>query len=394
MRHNYIAALLCLLVLLVVSGCSSRYKLKRERLDIVSPWPFMRGEVSAPGAAVSATFSGRLDVLWQAGTSGKAAGPLVIHHGNLVFADAKKKIRFYDLATGDHRGKIKCKGIPQTGVVIQDSVAYFCLSPKENRLYAINLLNRKVLWEADVKDASPGSIFVSNRLIVSSAEGEILAWETDGRRAWRFAAEGRFPGSVSSADGKLFQPGDQGILYVLAADDGAELYRVELEGPLMAPPAIDRLAFLGDLDGNVYALDPSDGAVVWRARTSGSVWASPAVTGERVYLGTSRGEVVSLDAATGRTLWTFIAGEVIKAAPLVVGGVVITGTAGGLVVSLDATDGSVIDSTRVRGSIDVPPVTDGERVYVATDRGKITCLGDGYDYGDQRDQRKLPEDGS
>jgi len=395
MRTAAIVFTACLLGFVIIAGgCSNRYKLKRERLDIPSPWPFVRGEVSAVGSAPDIAFSGRLGLVWEKKTSGKPAGPLTIYHGALVFADAKKKIRFYDLASGDHLGRLKSKGIPQTGVVIQDSIAFYSLSPKENRLYAINLLNRKVLWQTDVKDASPGSILVNSSLIVSSGQGEIAAWSLDGLRQWRFSAEGRFVGSASFDDGQLYQPSDRGVLYVLSPSNGNLIYQVNLDGPLVAPVAIGRLAYAGDTEGNVYGLDPATGNVVWRTTLDGPIWTSPAVTDERVFVGHSGGQVAALDAATGRPLWTVTVDEVIKASPVAIGSTVVAATAAGLVVSLNGVDGSVIDSTRVNGSIDVPPVTDGRRVYVATSRGKITCLGDRYEYGKQSDQRNLTEDGS
>jgi len=369
-----------ILILLSLAACSARYRIDRDSLSIPSPWPFARGSVSGLGAVDSGDFPGRLDVIWKTKSGDKPAGPLTIYHGALVYPGTKKKVRFYDLVSGENLGILRTKGIPQTGVVMSDSLAFFCLSPKRNRLYAVDLVNQRVLWRASVKDAAPGSIILSNRLLISSGEGTLIAVDTEtGETAWRFTAEGRFVASASAGSGNVFQPSDRSVLHVLSPEDGHEILRVETDGPLVSAVAVADLVYAADVRGHVYAIDPDSGRIIWRVKLEGPIWTTPVVLRDRVFVGHSGGWLVALDAASGRQLWRFETGEVIKASPLALDSYVVVGTMGGRLLLLDASNGRLLAKQQLRGAIAFPPVTDGRRVFVATQLGRIAAFGEQHE---------------
>ncbi len=369
--------LFVIMVGLISIGCASKYKLDRKRLDIESPWPYQRGGVSAEGSIENSQFDGKLNTVWERSSSDKPAGPMTIYHGVLVYPGSRKKIRFYELSSGDYRGRVKCKAIPQTGLVAADSIAFFAIAPAKNQLYAKNLLNRKTIWKQPVKDACSGSITVNNSLIISSATGLVSAFETHtGELLWEYRSENRFLASASSDDTRVYQPDDKGTIHVLSANDGNEIFRVTLDGPIAAPLAITDRIYATDVLGNVYGLDPENGAVVWKTTVSGPVWTAVAVQNDRLFVGHSGGGLVALDAGSGEQIWSAEVGEVIKASPLAIGDYVVVGTGDGQIVTIDNRTGTVVDRAQMKGSVDYPPVTDGRCVYVATDKGKITCFGE------------------
>ncbi|HUV30127.1 MAG TPA: PQQ-binding-like beta-propeller repeat protein [Acidobacteriota bacterium] len=376
--------LLCLIVL--VGGCSARYRLDRDMVSTGSPWPFARGGSEATGAVTHQAFRGKLDVIWSRRMGDKPAGPLTIYHEALIYPGTKKKARFFDIRTGRSLGSLKTKGVAQTGLVMQDSLAFFAVGPKPNRLYGIDLVNRKTIWKASVKDAAPGPIIVSNRLLISSGDGTVAAFDpASGERIWQFSAEGKFIASAAYGNGRLYQPDDRGLLHVLSLDDGREIIGIKTGGPLVNWVAVGDLLYATDMTGHVYAIGPETGEIVWRAALGQPTWTSPAAAGGRVFVGHSAGELVAFDAVTGGRLWTFDAGEVIKASPLVIDEYVVLGTLGGNLFLLDAADGSVIASQKVKGAIAFPPVTDGERVFVATQKGRVVCFGERYEQHKQTD---------
>jgi len=365
------------LVLLALGGCGARYRIDREKLAQASPWPFARGAATCVGAVDSGHFSGRLDLIWRVKCSDKPAGPLSVYHGSLVYPGTKKKVRFFDTETGRGLGVLKTRGVPQTGVVMNDSLAYFCLSPKHNRLYAVDLLNGRTVWKGSVKDAAPGSIIVSDRLLISSSEGKLVAFNlATGETVWRFSAEGRFVASASSKAGMLFQPDDRGVLHGLSLQDGHEVFRTETDGPLVSAVAVADRIYAADMLGHVYAIDPDSGRIVWRTELGGPIWTTPAVSRGRVFVGHSGGELVALDTDTGDELWRFETIEVIKASPLALDVYVVVGTMGGKLFLLDAAGGKLLATQQLEGAIAYPPVTDGRRVFVATQSGRIAALGE------------------
>ncbi len=49
---------------------------------------------------------------------------------------------------------------------------------------------------------------------------------------------------------------------------------------------------------------------------------------------------------------------------------------GGKLFSLNVADGKLVSQWQLDGAVAYSPVTDGERIYVATEAGAIVCLGE------------------
>jgi outer membrane protein assembly factor BamB len=381
------------LSILLFAGCANQGSLKKEFFDKPSAWPFSRGEVSSTGFQESGQFGGHLDLLWEVSTPDKPAGPLTIYHDALLYPGTKKRLRVYDLSTGKKLLQVKFVGAPQTGVVMDDSLAFFAVGPSKDRLYCFDLARRRQVWSQAVKDASGGSIIVNDRLIISSGNGTVTCFDpADGRKVWSVSVEGKCVAPASYRDGKLFQPTDRGFLYGLSELDGKELFRAVLKGPANAAVAVDGLIYATDVLGNVYGISPDSGHVVWETRLAGPVWTSPAVAGDRLVAGHSGGELVALERKTGKQIWSYSTVEVVKASPLIVGEYVIAGTMGGKLVVLKLGDGSLVSEKRAVGSIAEAPASDGRVVIVATENGKIRCYGERNDGSTQSDNRGASQD--
>ncbi|UCG62285.1 MAG: PQQ-binding-like beta-propeller repeat protein [Candidatus Zixiibacteriota bacterium] len=374
MKRTLFPAVLVAIILL--AGCSSRY---RSQIDDITPppsWPFFRGDLSATGAAANATFPGKLDVVWEFKSGDKAAGPLTIYYDHLVYPGAKNRIKFYQLDDGFLTGRIKPKGQTQSGFVARKNLAFFATGPKANLLRCVDIGQNKKTWTRRVVDVLAGILVIDRVVIVGATSGYLLALDPyNGDEIWNFVAESRFSAPPTFANGVLYQPGDDGILYALNVEDGVEKYRVRLDGPLINSAAVADKVYICDMYGNVYALDPQDGSELWRQELSGPIWTSPALSEEMVFVGHSGGEIVALDATSGDVVWSYETVDVVRASPLVVGNYLIVATLTGKVYSLDTFDGSVVDEKDLKQAISVAPVTDGGRVYVATDKGMITCFG-------------------
>ncbi len=391
--NRYRAILVCIL-LLAASGCGRRYRLTPEQMAEPSAWPFYRGGLAALGSLETGDFDGRLDVVWEQRSGDKPAGPLALHYGVLVYPGSTNKIKFYDEYDGSYRGCWRARNPAQTGLSMQDSLAFFCTAPVKDRLCCVDLRRRASVWNRPVKDATAGTIIIDNQLIVGSAAGVLSAFDvTDGRLLWSLETSGRFTAPPSFGAGKLFQCGDNGVLYRVSPHDGSELYRVELGGPLVGAAAVSDRVYVADMAGTVYAIEPEDGHVVWQTKLDGNVWTSPAVSADLVFVGHSGGEVVALNAVTGRPAWRFRTEEVVRASVIVVGRFVVVGTMGGKLFCLDAASGALVDQRQLRGAIAQAPVTDGERVYVATQKGRIVCFGNSPQELGHEDQREHSADG-
>jgi outer membrane protein assembly factor BamB len=387
-----IVFLIAVVIALVLTACGRKYRLRTDNLGDERPWAASRGSAAQTGNCDPSAFEGRLHLIWSHGIAGKPAGPLSIHHGTLVYPDTRKKIRFYDLQTGRYLGRLKAKGVGQTGVAIADSLAFWGVAPRRDGLFAYNLNTSKRQWEMKVKDAYPGPIIWDNRLVVSSGEGTLFALELNrGEPVWKFQADQRLSAAASFGHGRIFQPADRGWLYAVSADSGRELYRVRLSGPIINPVAVADKVYVAVMTGQVYALEPDDGAVVWMTDIGHPIWTSPTVANGRIFVGHSGGEVVALEASTGLVLWRYDAGAVIRCSALAAGDYLVTGTMTGLLTVLRAEDGVLVDSTTLKGPIKAAPVSDGRRLLIATEAGKIYCFGESDEQADLAHKRIDPQ---
>lgn len=362
---------------LALLGCSQVYQADQESVELPPAWPFYHGDLSSRGVKSQGDFAGKFDFVWEQRSNDKPAGPLTIYHGRLVYPGARNKIKFFEIQTGVMTGHLKPKGHTQTGLVASRHLGFYAVGPKQNLLKCVDLTNGDRVWQRRISDATSGLILVDKHLVVGSNNGTLTAFRpTVGDEIWNFRAqENTFTAPATYSGGRLYQPGDRGVLYVIDADDGVELFRVTLDGPLVSAVSVGELIYAADVSGYVYGLDPAEGTVVWRQKLSGPVWTTPAVAGDKLVVGHSGGEVVALDATSGTPLWKFATVDVVRASVIIVGDYVIAATLTGKLFSLGLADGQLIDERQVDGAISVSPVSDGDRIYVATDKGQITCWG-------------------
>jgi len=386
--------LVILFLALMTLGCGSAYRLPRDH----SPndhtwrghsWPFFRGDTSARGTVQNGGFDGRLDVIWEAKSNDKPAGPLSIAHGCLIYPGAKKKIKFFDLATGNGKGRLKAPGAPQTGLAVNDSLACFGISPYKTIFRCINLMTGDITWQKRIKDPVAGPIILDDRVLMASVAGWLYAADlVTGQTLWEYrTADERSPAGRIAAGptvfaGMVLQPTDDGAVYCLSVDSGMLIRRIEAVGATVSAVCVGDLGYIGDVEGRVSAFDPGTGKIVWTSLLDDPIRSSPALAAGRLFVGTSAGKLVAIDAATGELLWSYETGAVIKASPIVVGNYVVVGNLSGSLFSLDAVTGKLAGQRQMTGAIAVSPVTDGNRVYVATEKGRIVC------YGEQNEQEE------
>jgi outer membrane protein assembly factor BamB len=362
--------------LLVSVGCSKKFKMHRESLAQETNWQFHHQDLESTSNK-SGNYDGKLNVIWEESFGTRPSGPLTLAKGFLILPDGKKKIRFYQSADGQYRGFLRTKGHTETGVVVKDSLGYYVDGPRKYVLHCVNLLKRKTLWEHQVKDATSGSIIVDNKIIISLTEGIVLAYDLiSGEKQWSFQAQERFVAPLSAFGNTIIQPGDNGSLYMIDAENGEEISTQTLDAPALSSAVASSLIYTVDMDGKITAAVTGKNTEVWNAKVTGPVWSSPAVNEKNIFVTTNTGEIAAFDAATGAQIWKHSVGEVIHSAPIVVGDFVVFGTKSGKLFSLNAGNGDPVASRQLAGSISQNPVSDGTFIYVASDHGELFCLGD------------------
>lgn len=374
MRFAHLVSVVCIGVLL--SGCAKKYRLEPEARKANHEWPYHRGDAAATASIANSAYDGSLDVLWEAEARGKPVGPLTISNGVIAYPSARERLLFYRLSDGAYLGRLKVGGVPQTGLAVRDSLGFVGLGPRDNRVVCFDLKHRDERWRQSVKDATGGTILVEDRLLVASTDGTLYAFDADsGDILWTYRDSLGMAAPPVVVDGRVFQTLDDGYLVGLEVDDGRELFRTSLTGPVVSPAAVDGLAFVASKDRRLHAVHPSTGQVVWQQSLDGDAWNSPAVAKGVVVCGHSGGGVEAFSAGTGEALWHHDAGAVVKAGVTIAGETVVAGTMSGRVITLDLRSGRVIARRQFDGAVEQPPVTDGKRIVITTRSGHLSCLG-------------------
>ncbi len=380
--------LLVLCMCALLTGCARKYRFEPEASSLGAEWPFHRGTIEGTASVVDSEYDGSLDVLWETGAKGKPSGPLTINDGIVAYPSSRERILFYRLSDGQYLGRFRVRGSPQTGLVIRDSLGFAGLGPRDNRVVCFDMKRRKEVWRRSVKDAAGGTILVKDRLLVASTDGTLDALAPEsGDVLWRFRDSLGIAAPPTANGDRVYQTIDDGYLVCLSADDGRELFRTRLLGPVVSPAAVDSLIFVASQSGVLHAVRASTGQIAWRQSLGGDAWNSPAVASGTVICGHSGGKVEAFVADTGTPLWRREVGAVVKAGVTIVGDVVVVGTMSGEVITLEIATGRIIARRQLDGAITQPPVTDGERVVIATRSGHLSCMG-AYDGATRSDNHR------
>ena len=112
-----------------------------------------------------------------------------------------------------------------------------------------------------------------------------------------------FPLVVSAKDDRIALANSQGVVAVLDANTGKDVWRLKLDHAISAGVGSDGQQ-LAVVTRNNELVTLQDGKVQWRKSLPAQSFTAPLVAGARVFVLTADRSVIAFDAATGRQLWT------------------------------------------------------------------------------------------
>ncbi len=361
---------------IIISGCSKEFILPRTEVKTPASWQFPRKDIQSR-AAIKSEFGGQLNLKWEQKNSESPLGPLTIGAGKLIYTGSRNRMFFYDLKTGEYLGMYKTKRNAQTGLVVVDSLAYFAIGPTKDLLICLNLLNRRISWDFDIKDVTGAPIIIDDRIYAGSSTGEIVCLDRHtGEPIWRHTAEGRCLAGPSGDGEMVLFPQDNGTILGLKAATGDIIFEVKLEQPLVTKAVIGDKVYITGAEGGFYALDKSSGTVVWEEIFPYPIWTSPALDERMLYFGDNGGNLRALTGEDGTVLWQYKADGVIVSSPIIVGDYLLFASLDRNLYCLDKNTGTLVSKREFKRGINVPAVSDGKVICVAAHDGTIQCFGD------------------
>lgn len=264
--------------------------------------------------------------------------------------------------------------------VIESGVVY--LGDAEGTFHAIDLATGAKRWSAPFEETfflSPAAVR-GDRLVVTDFDGVVrcLAIE-DGAELWSFEIESEaHAGPVFHGDNVLLTT-ESGELIALRLKDGQEQWRYAIDAPLRCSPTIvaGRILLAG-CDARLHAVDAATGKALETVEIGAATGNTAASRDGRSFFGTEGGAFLGVDARDKlHVAWTYHderRGQGIRTAAAVSGAAVVFASQGKRVYAVDPQEGALLWSAPFRSRIEAAPVIAGERVIVATRRGRLLLL--------------------
>jgi outer membrane protein assembly factor BamB len=167
-----------------------------------------------------------------------------------------------------------------------------------------------------------GGLAAENKLLlVATYAGEVMALnETDGAELWRKQLSGEVV-SAPRTNGKVVAAQTiNGKLYALDAKTGEQLWFYDNPPPILtlrgtaSPIVTDTAIYAGFANGRLMAFNPANGLILWDQRVAlpkgrselermVDIHASPLIKDSILYVGSYQGRVSALARGTGAALW-------------------------------------------------------------------------------------------
>lgn len=362
-------------VLLLISAAS-----------VLGDWPTWRGP-HGTGAGESedlpVSWGPQENVIWQTALPAwSGSSPIVV--GDRVFVMSPSEVSAVAAGPADEApapargrgrgGRGRAGAGASEGPGGQD-ILLLCLSREDGSILWRAKLDRGNEFRMKHNSSSPSPVTDGKRVWAVTGNGRVTALDFDGNELWRFDLQDTY-----GAFGLNFGYASSPLLH-----DG-KLYCQVLHGMRTSDPSY------------LVAFDAATGEVLWRherptdARSeSPDAYTTPALlaTADRAQIVITGGDYVTgHDPATGAEVWRAAglnprhAGNYrIVASPVVVEGMIIAPTRRTPLLALrgggngDVTESHLVWKWDRQGSPDVPtPVSDGRHLYMADDRGALTCV--------------------
>lgn len=167
----------------------------------------------------------------------------------------------------------------------------------------------KILPYYPAQNSSPA--IVDDIAYIGSMDKIFYALDLNNKKVlWEFKTTGAVESSPAVYSNRVYFGANDGIFYCLDAKNGKEIWRFNIKTEIISAPLIvNETVYFSSVDDRLYALNAATGEKVWQysrasiKKMTKRQYASPAYYNNKIYMHFSDGWLAGLDAASGREIW-------------------------------------------------------------------------------------------
>jgi outer membrane protein assembly factor BamB len=284
--------------------------------------------------------------------------------------------------------------------------AIYAASP-DGTIVSVDPASGRQIWKIkSEKSLSAGVGAQSNAVVVGTAKGDVIAFDSTGKSLWQVKVSTEVAGPPKAVDGKIIVWALDGRIYGLSDTDGSQKWVYQRTLPSLtvrrfAGGAITRGAlFTGTAGGKLLALDIATGALGWEASVAtpkgateleriADVTSAPVVEDKQVCAAAFQGRIACFELTRGTLIWSrdfsSLAGIAVDARYLYV-----TDDKGAIQALDKATGASIWKQDKLAARFPGGPVVVGDYVGVVDGEGYLHLL----DHNDGNLIGRVATDGS
>ncbi len=217
-------------------------------------------------------------------------------------------------------------------------------------------------------------VLCAQNIIFGCRDGFIYAFSDKGDFKWKYnLGEGVGSSPLCFKGEKVIGCDYQGNIVSLDPENGEIRWKNSLENKIISSPAVIKGSlFVGTMAGDLYSVSLENGGIGWKKHLGSAIWSSVVTVKNYIVVATVDGHLIKLDRK-GKILWQIDPGGEIYSTPICLEkqNCVVIGTNNKLISAFSLSDGSLLWQYTVSGEVRGTPATDGKRIVIGTDDGKL-----------------------